>query len=224
MFMAGMGAALKGLTFNYFDGIIVLWLAIGIYRGRTRGMTQEVLPMFQWILIMVLAGFLYAPLASAIFHNTAGAFNKLWSNVTAYTLIGFAIHLFFVWLKSGVNDKLTGSDYFGGAEYSLGMMAGLLRFACIIVVMIALMNSRVYTQADLAEDAKAQKKSFEDIRFPTYMSVQYAILKESFTGRMVEAGLHPLLIASTTANKPAETLGQRRDDSSLNAILGAGKR
>jgi len=222
--MAATGM-LKGLTFNYVDVLIVVWLAIGLFRGRSRGMTLEVLPMFEWILIVVLAGFFYGPLASAIFHGTAGAFNRLWSNITGYVLIAFFIHLFFLWLKSGINDKLTGSDYFGGAEYYLGMMAGFLRFACITIVLIALMNSRVYNAYELAEDAKVQKKNFEDIRFPTYMSVQNSVLKESFTGRMVELGLHPLLIASTTGNnKTPEAAGQKRDDAAYSAVFGAAKK
>jgi uncharacterized membrane protein required for colicin V production len=224
LLLAGLPAFLKGASFNYFDIIVIGWLLVGFARGRSHGMTRELLPTIQWVLIVVLAGLFYSPLSSLIYQGTSHAFNRLWSNITAYVLIGFAIHLFFLWIKQGVGDKLAGSDYFGRAEYYLGMTAGFLRFAAILIVMCALMHSRIYTQAELAEDEKVQKKNFEDIRFPTYMSVQHTILLESITGRLMEKGLHPVLIVSTTGSKAStETLGQRRDDA-LNAILGPTKK
>ena len=123
--------ALSGISYGYFDGVVIAWLLIGIFRGRKRGMTQELLPTLQWLAIVVLAGLFYLPFSVVIFKNTSGAFNHLWSNITAYVLIAFAIHLFFLWLKEVFGEKLTGSDYFGRNEYYLGMIAGLLRFACI---------------------------------------------------------------------------------------------
>jgi len=215
--------ALNGISYGYFDGIVVVWLLIGIFRGRKRGMTQELLPTLQWLAIVILAGLFYLPFSAVIFQNTSGAFNHLWSNITAYVLIAFAINLFFRWIKESIGEKLTGSDLFGGKEYYLGMIAGLLRFACMIIVLCALMHSRVYTQAELADIEKFQKKSFEDIRFPTYPSIQHAVLTESFTGRLIQDNLSRVLIASTFASKPAETIAQKRQDT-INAILGAPKK
>jgi hypothetical protein len=102
-------------------------------------------------------------------------------------------------------------------------MAGLLRFACMLVVLCALMNSRVYTAAELAEDEKIQKKNFEDIRFPTYLSVQHTILVESFTGRVIEDNLHQVLIAPVKPEQPTETIAKKREDT-INAILGPQKK
>ncbi len=215
--------AFNGISYGYFDGIVVVWLLIGIFRGRKRGMTQELLPTLQWLAIVILAGLFYLPFSVVIFQNTSGAFNHLWSNVTAYVLIAFAINLFFIWIKQSIAEKLTGSDLFGGKEYYLGMMAGLLRFACMIIVLCALMHSRVYTQAELADIEKFQKKSFEDIRFPTYPSIQHAVLAESFTGRLIQANLSRVLISSAPAGKPAETIAQKRQNT-INAILGPQKK
>jgi hypothetical protein len=186
-------------------------------------MTQELLPTLQWLAIVVLAGLFYLPFSGVIFQNTSGAFNILWSRLTAYLLIAFAIHLIFLWLNQSVGEKLTGSDYFGRAEYYLGMLAGLVRFACMLVVLCALMHSRVYTPAELAETEKMQKKSFEDIRFPTYGSVQHSILVESFTGRLLEDKLPRVLIASVSGGKPAQSIAKKRDDS-INAILAPPKK
>jgi uncharacterized membrane protein required for colicin V production len=222
MFMVAL-PVFNGISYGYFDGIVVVWLLIGIFRGRKRGMTQELLPTLQWLAIVILAGLFYSSVSAFIFQNTSGAFNRLWSNITAYLLIAFAINLLFIWIKQSLGDKLTGSDLFGRSEYYLGMLAGLLRFACMIVVLCALMHSRVYTRAELAETEKMQKKNFEDIRFPTYGSIQHAFLTESYAGRLIQDNLHSFLIASALPGKPAETPAQKRQDA-INAILGAPKK
>jgi uncharacterized membrane protein required for colicin V production len=216
--------AFSGISYCYVDGIFAVWLIIGIFRGRKRGMTQELLPTLQWLAIVILAGLFYLPFSAIIFQNTGGAFSHLWSNITAYLLIAFAINLFFIWLKQTIGEKLTGSDLFGRNEYYLGMLAGLVRYACMFVVLCALMHSRVYTPAELADIEKFQKKSFEDIRFPTYPSVQHAVLTESYAGRLIEDHLYNVLIVSTTgSNKPSETIAKRREDT-INAILGPQKK
>jgi uncharacterized membrane protein required for colicin V production len=214
---------LSGISYGVFDGVVVVWLLIGIFRGRKRGMSQELLPTLQWLAIVILAGLFYSPFSVAIFQNTSGAFTHLWSNVTAYLLIAFAINLFFIWLKQTIGEKLTGSDLFGRNEYYLGMMAGLVRYACMLIVLCALMHSRVYTQAELAETEKFQKKSFEDIRFPTYGSIQHAVLSESYSGRLIQANLYRFLIASVSARNPAETIAQKRQET-INEILGPPKK
>ncbi len=211
------------MSCNYIDYIVLAWLLIGLLCGRRRGMTLEVLPTIQWVLIAVLAGLFYAPFGGLISQATTGAFTRLWSNITAYVLIGFAVHLFFLWLRQGLNDKLTGSDYFGKAEYYLGMTSGMVRFAAIFLVFCSLMHARIVTQAELAATEKMQKKNFEDIRFPTYGSVQHALLKESLVGRWVEGNLGCVLIDTPAPAKPAATIAQRHDDG-LNALLGTAKR
>ena len=213
----------SGISYGYFDGVVLVWLLIGIFRGRHRGMTQELLPTLQWLGIVVLAGLFYSPFSGFIMQNTSGAFTRLWANVSAYVIIAFGINLCFMWLKQTVGEKLMGSDIFGRSEYYLGMLSGLLRYSCMIVVLFALMHSRIYTQAELAEEAKAQKKNFEDIRFPTYKTIQHTILMESFTGRLVQDHLSPVLIAAAPPPKPRETVAQKSQET-INSILGAQKK
>jgi uncharacterized membrane protein required for colicin V production len=222
MFLAAL-PTLNGISYNYVDGIIVAWLLVGILRGRKRGMTQELLPTSQWVAIVILAGLFYGPVGGIIFQATSGAFNHLWSNITAYVAIAFIIHLLILWLKQGIGEKLIGSDYFGRAEYYLGMIAGLIRFACMFVVFCALMHSRVYTAAELAETERMQKKNFEDIRFPTYGSIQHAVLSESFVGHWLVDNMDRVMISTTPGSKPSETIAQKREDS-INAIIGTPKK
>jgi hypothetical protein len=183
-------------------------------------MTQEILPTLQWVGIMLLAGFFYQPVSGVVMQNTNGAFSRLTANLIAYVAIGFGINLFFMWLKQTIGEKLTGSDLFGRNEYYLGMLAGPVRYACMVIVLIALMHARVYSAAELAETEKMQKKSFEDIRFPTYGSVQHAVLAESFTGKLIQDNLSRILIVSASPPKPTETIAQKNQET-INAILGA---
>jgi uncharacterized membrane protein required for colicin V production len=223
MFMAAL-PTVSTPPVNLFDGFVVIWLIVGIFRGRKRGMTQELLPTLQWMAIVVLAGLFYRPFSPIILQNTSGAFSRLWANVTAYVLIAFGIHLAYLWIKQLFGEKLTGSDCFGRAEYYLGMLAGLVRFACIIIVMCALMHSRFYTPAELAENENLQKKNLEGVRVPIYMTVQHAILMESFTGQFLDSKLHRLLIDSFSPNKKTtESLARKKEDT-INAILGPAKK
>ena len=104
------------------------------------------------------------------------------------------------------------------------MVAGFLRFACMIVVLCALMHARVYTPEELAENEKMQKKNFEDVRFPTYMSIQHTALTESFTGPLIESNLfRVMIVTSAPGKKNAESMARKKEDT-INAILGPVKK
>lgn len=220
MQMAALPLHLPALAFDYFDVIAAVWLIIGIFRGRKRGMSQEMLPLIQWLAIIVVAGLFYQPFGVLI-HQTA-QFERLWSNVLAYILIGFGIHLLYLWMKSLVGEKLVGSDLFGRSEYYLGMASGMIRFTCMLVALCALLNARIVSAAERAQTEKMQAQAFSDIRFPTYGSVQQEVLFQSFTGQLIETNLRPLLIVSTAPAKEQkhEIMGQR----DLDSILGPAKK
>jgi len=206
---------------NYVDLIVAVWLIIGLLRGRKRGMTQELLPTLQWVAIVVVAGLFYKPFAVVI--KQYAQFEQLWSNILAYLLIAFGVHLVYLWVKHVIHEKLIGSDIFGRAEYYLGMVAGVIQFACMVIVACALMNSRVYTRAELAKTEKIQSDAFSDIRFPTYGTIQQAVLFQSFSGTLVETNLHSLLIASSTPRPKGETLAHRREQM-IDDIIGGGRK
>jgi uncharacterized membrane protein required for colicin V production len=193
------------------DLIVAVWLIIGLMYGRKRGMTQELLPMIQWVAIVVVAGLFYRPFSLLI--RQYAHFELLWSNVLAYLLIGFGIHLIYLWIKNVIHQKLIGSDMFGRTEYYFGMIAGLVRFACMLIVACALMNSRIISKTERAKTEKAQSDAFSDIRFPTYGTIQQAVLFESYTGSFIETNLNSFLIASV-ASKPVvkvESLKQQQE-------------
>ena len=199
--------------FNYFDIIALVWLFIGLLRGRKRGMSQELLPTLQWIAIVILGGMFYWQLSPTIHQITQ--FGTLWSNVTAYALIALGVHLIYRWFKQMLGTKLVEKDPFGRGEFYLGMISGVVRFACILLVALALMNSRVVTAAERAQTEKFQEAWFSDIRFPTYGEFQQEVLFKSFTGNLVETDLQPVLIASVNApstHKSGETIAQKKNE------------
>jgi uncharacterized membrane protein required for colicin V production len=211
--------------FNYFDLLAVVWLFIGLLRGRKRGMSQELLPLLQWVAIVVLCGKFYYPLSPYVRQYTQ--FSALWSNVTAYLLIAIGIHLIYKWFKQMFAEKLIEKDPFGRGEFYLGMMSGVARFGCMILVGMALMNSRVGTAAELAQMEKFQAAWFSDIRFPTYGEFQQDVLIKSFSGQLVETHLKPVLIASVNAGnlrqpQKSDTIAQK-SNKEMDEILGPGK-
>jgi uncharacterized membrane protein required for colicin V production len=209
MLSAVLPHVVKNAKFDYFDIIALCWLMIGMWWGRKRGMSQEVLPLLQWLGILAAGGLLYAPFGLAI-HNSI-RFSILWADITAYLLIAMGVHLLYLWARRMLAEKLSKKDLFGHGEFYLGMAAGCVRFGCMLLVCLSLMNSHVATQADLAQNEKFQATWFSDIRFPTYGEFQQDVLINSFTGSWVESNLRTVLIATTTPS-PApklDTIAQR---------------
>jgi uncharacterized membrane protein required for colicin V production len=185
------------MKFDYFDIFAVGWLIFGLFWGRKRGMSQEFLPLVQWIAIVVVAGLYYEPFGVLIHHHTF--FTPLWSNVAAYVLIASGVHLIYFTFKQLFGAKLVERNVFGHAEFYLGMAAGATRFACMLLAGMALMNSRIATEAELAKTEKFQKENFSDIRFPTYGGFQQEVLFKSCSGSLVRSHLKSVLIASAPA-------------------------
>jgi uncharacterized membrane protein required for colicin V production len=200
MLLAALPPVLVKAKFNYFDIVAVVWLIIGLFRGRKRGMSQELLPLMQWLGIVAAGGLFYWPFSSLVRQCTQ--FSTLWSCITAYLLIALGVHLIYLWFKQMLAVKLVEKDPFGRGEFYLGMTAGVVRFGCMLLVGMALMNSRVATAAELAQNEKFQAANFSDIRFPTYGEIQHDVLLKSFTGSIVETYMKPVLIVSINTPPP----------------------
>jgi uncharacterized membrane protein required for colicin V production len=193
MYLAFFPPVMANVRFDYFDIAAIFWLIIGLFWGRKRGMSQELLPLLQWIGIVTAAGLLYAPFGLIIHQHTF--FSALWSNIAAYVLIAAGVHLICLWFKQMFAAKLVEKNLFGRAEFYLGMTAGATRFACMLLAGMALMNSRVVTDAELAKTEQFQKDNFSDIRFPTYGGFQREVLFKSYSGNWVRSHLASVVIA-----------------------------
>ena len=160
-------------------------------------MSKEAMPVFQWLSLVLVAGMGY-PLLAPTFTNTMGM-GKLASAMLGYGALALAVLLVFYVLKGIFVPRLTGSNFFGGGEYYLGMFSGMIRFACMLMAALALLNAPYYTKAEIqAHNAYMQRWFGGGLMsgnfFPDVNTVQEQVFKKSFTGPYLKDYLGTLLI------------------------------
>ena len=195
-------------------------IVIGAIIGRKKGISEELLPVFQWLAIVVVGSLYYEPVGRFL----AGYTNM--SLLMAYIAIylgNVAAHIVgFSWLRRLVGEKLVASDIFGNLEYYLGMVGGVIRLSCILMVVLAVLHARYISPDQLAAEAKVQRDNFGSISFPTLGLLQQSVFKQSATGRFVKKYLNDQLIASTLRNEylvKREGVARRRERA-VDEVLG----
>jgi uncharacterized membrane protein required for colicin V production len=192
------------LSFNWFDLAVVALVALGVMVGRKRGMSVELLAVAQWLLIICLGAIAYEPLGRILVDLTG--LGAVFCYITAYVLVAVAIKIAFVVLKRMTGEKLLGSDTFGGCEYYLGMVAGGVRFLCILLFALALLHAPQVSNADLEKQLKSQRENLGEIYFPPPGSIQRSIFDRSLTGQAIKRYLPGQLInVGTYAGSGATT-------------------
>ena len=197
-------------AFNWFDVALVLILAFGFWRGRKRGMTKELLPSLQWLTILLGVGFGHIFVADWL--TQQGLIKYCFGNsfkehtaslMSGYLLIALVAFIIFTVLKRKLNPKLEGSNFFGGNEYYWGVVAGLVRYVCMILVALALLNAPYYTAADIATKKAYNNrwygggmKDYSGDFIPSVDEVQVSIFKTSLIGPFIKDKLAILLINS----------------------------
>src|SRR5438876_11781531 len=96
-------------NFSWVDLAVALLLGVGLWRGRKRGMSEELLDIIKWVLIVVTAGFLYQPGGQFLAQMTS-VFSLLSCYVAVYMGLALLIVLFFSMIRKSVGSKLVGSD------------------------------------------------------------------------------------------------------------------
>ena len=203
------------LKFGWFDFALLALLAFGWWRGRKRGMTKELLPSLQWLCIMLGAGLGHVFLADLI--HKQNLIVKIFGNkfnehtaclLSAYLVIFFVLFVIFVSLKQKYNPKLEGSNVFGNNEYYWGVAAGVIRYASMVLVALALLNAPFYSAADIAASKAFQNrwfgggmKDFSGDFIPTLYEVQDDVFKKSFLGTLIHDNLSIVLINSVPVAK-----------------------
>ncbi len=208
------------LAFNWVDLALVLVLAFGFWHGRKRGMTKEMLPTIEWVLILFGAGFGHVFLAD--WFQQEGFVRKVFGNhfnertaalMSAYLIILSVIFITFTLLKRKYNPKLEGSSFFGGNEYYWGVAAGLVRYVCLMLVALALLNAPYYSPNEIAAiqqyklnnfaaggHVKGMENDTGDF-IPSVYEVQDTVFKNSLIGSFIKHDLSMLLINSTATIK-----------------------
>jgi uncharacterized membrane protein required for colicin V production len=187
------------LRFDWFDIAMLLVLGFGLQRGRKHGMSTEIMLVLKWIAIIVVGGFTYNVLGDVITDSTV--FTRLSAYLMAYIGTALFITVAFLGIKKMANGKLVGSDVFGSGEYYLGMMAGVVRYACILIFGLALLNAPLYTKSEIDADLKFQNDVYGSEFFPKLYTVQSDVFERSFVGPHIQNELGFLLIKSTPREK-----------------------
>ncbi|HTR43023.1 MAG TPA: CvpA family protein [Pseudomonadales bacterium] len=199
--------SMDNLPVNWFDGTLLVILCFGLFRGRKNGMTKEVIPTIEWICVVVAGAFAY-PLVAQFFSSTCGL-GQAWSGSLGYFAVAMVVFIIFSFIKKALMPRLEGSNIFGSAEYYLGMPSGMVRYACIVLFFLSLMNAPVYTAADIAATKAYNEKWYGGGMYsgnyvPDFQGVQEAVFKKSFTGPYI-AGYAGMMLVQTDATKAGAT-------------------
>ncbi len=180
---------------NWFDLLVVALLVVGVFRGRKRGMSLELLDLIQWLVIIFAGAFLYKPIGEMFAQMTSTG--MLFSYLFVYVWIAVATKILFIIIKQTIGARLVGSDLFGGAEYYLAMVAGLLRFGCMVMMSLALLNARYFSPAEIAADEKMKKEVYGSDFFPGLSTLQNEVFENSLSGSFVKKQVEVMLIKPT---------------------------
>jgi uncharacterized membrane protein required for colicin V production len=205
------------LLFNWFDVALLLIAGFGFWRGRRNGMTKEILPVAQWLAMVITAGFCNQMLGDwlrqqGVIKSVFGkAINeKTAAYLSAYLIIATVVFILFSLIKRWLKPRLEGSNLFGSSEYYFGMISGIIRYLCILIFGLAILNAPYYSLADIMA-AKAYNNrwfggglsGYSGDFFPTVSELQVTIFKDSLAGPVIHSNLSPLLVNSVPPTGPA---------------------
>ena len=200
--------ALDNLPVNWFDAVVLGMLIIGLFRGRKRGMSKEFPLLLKWVSLVLVCGIWYQT-AAQLLVNTA-SLRQLPSCIFGYLLLAFVVVIVFMLLRWLLFSRMAEKTLFGGGEYYLGMVSGMIRFACMVLAVLALLNAPVYTAQDIKKHDAYVKRWFggglySGDYFPSMQTIQEQVFTKSFIGPYIKDYLGPLLIetAPPPAAKPA---------------------
>jgi uncharacterized membrane protein required for colicin V production len=202
-----MDLSLDKLPVNMFDLLLVAFLVFGVFRGRKNGMSGELLNLLKWLIILFGCAALYDPAGNMIAQTSP--FSLLTCFLLAYVGGALLVILLFALLKNRLGGKLAGSDVFGHAEYYLGMAAGFIRFSCMLLAAMALLNARHFTSYEVRANEKFQNDVYGSNFFPGLQTLQATVFEKSLTGAFIKENLGFLLIKETDPAPEAKPFKQR---------------
>lgn len=212
------------LSLNMFDFILLAVLAVGVYRGRKRGMSEEVLDLVKWGVILVGVTFGYKPLAGLM--RQFVSMPLFYLNCMSYLLIVGLGHLLFAIVRRVAGEKLLGSDSFGPLEYYLGMIAGAVRFGCITLVVLSIIHARLITDAQYQAERKEQLDLYGSNFFFTWGSIQRSVFNDSFSGPHIKKNLGFALIEPQPMQEIISLEGGpgRRRERDVDEVMGGSRK
>ena len=194
---------------NWFDVVVLGILLWGLNKGRKHGMSEELMMTLQWVGIVCAGAFLYRPFGDML--ALSSPVSHLFCYVTIYIIAAIVTKIAFSLVKKAMGGKLVGSDVFGAAEYYLGMIAGAVRYSCMLIALLAILNAPYYSPQDIAASRAFQNDVYGSNYFPTIAGLQQGVFKESLIGSLIKQRAGILLIASTKS----ENVGLKRAKDNL---------
>ncbi len=188
--------SLDKLPVNLFDFVLVAVLVFGVLRGRKNGMSEELLNVLKWFALLVACALAYDPLGR-LFAQSSRVLSLLTCYIMAYIAVALVVLIGFALVRRGLGGKLVGSDIFGKAEYPLGMVSGLIRAACMLLMAMALLNARFFSPLEVKAMEKFQNDMYGSNFFPGLHSLQSTVFEQSLTGPWIKEYLSFLLIKPT---------------------------
>ncbi len=190
-----MNLNLNSLPFNAFDVALVVVLGLGIFAGRKHGMSEELMGLIKWLAVAIGCALVYQPAGEWL--AASSPFSLLSSYLMVYISTALLILGIFALLKHRLGGKLIGSDIFGRSEFYLGMGAGFVRFACILVAGLALLNARYFSSQEVMAMERFQDDVYGSNYFPTLHTAQSVVFEKSLLGPYIKENLSFLLIHPT---------------------------
>lgn len=187
------------LPINFFDVLVLAVLVAGLLHGRKKGMSGEFVGSLKWVLIMVVCAVIYHPLGTGLVE--VRALSLFSAYLLAYLGAAFILLVMFALFEKRWRNKLEGTDTFGRSEYYWGMVAGVVRAGCILIIGLALLNAPEFEPSEVKAMRKFQNDNFGSEFFPTWHSVQKNVFEESLVGPWIKQDLAFLLIQPTDRSK-----------------------
>ncbi|HTL54545.1 MAG TPA: hypothetical protein VL361_02655 [Candidatus Limnocylindrales bacterium] len=187
------------LSINLFDLLLVSILTAGVFYGRKHGLSIELFRVTKWVALLLGCALFYRP-AGALIAQMAGL-SLLTSYLLAYIATALLILLLFSAIQRRFAPKLVGTDAFGRGEYYLGMLSGMVQFGCMLMMVLALLNAREFTPAELRALEQYQEAAYGSSVFPNLHSFQAAVFDRSLFGPWIRQELSFLLIEPTEADQ-----------------------
>src|SRR5436309_1911025 len=180
---------------NIFDILLPIALLAGVVRGRQHGISVELIRTLKWIALVVVGSAFAPQLGQEVARY--GFFDLSSACLMVYLGLALALFLFFSMLERKLTNRLQRGDTFGRAEYYLGMSAGFVRAACMV---LSILNYKTFSPTQVRAMEQYQRNEYGSVVFPTLYSFQKAVFEESVTGSWIKNNLSFLLLGP--GNRP----------------------
>jgi hypothetical protein len=165
------------------------------------------------VALVLICGLGYSVVAQ-LFRN-ATSLDQLTSDVLGYLLLAFVVFLLTGIPKHKFADRLAVSNFFGASEFYLGMLSGVVRFACILLAALALLNAPFYNEEEILKQSDYDKTNYggglyEANYFPHISTIQREVFVKSFIGSCIKTYLRPLLINTVQPDAQKSSVPQKQ--------------